>query len=419
MRTLSIVWNSFKMALKELRANKVRTSLSLLGITIGIFCIISVLSTVDSLKVKIQKEISELGNNAIYISKWKFGNDDGGSYPWWKYVGRPEPKVEEMRFIKQNSHYTASTCLFIDNMSFNVAFGDDYLSNVSVYGITEEYNEIQPLEFLAGRYFNQTEFNQGSPVTVVGYGTAEKLFGRPERAMDKMIDIKGKKARVIGVLKKHGQGMIGGWEFDDAAFISYNYAVNFVAVGGPWITKFIMVKAKPGIPNTQLQDELKGLMRSVRRISPTAEDNFSLNDINMFKKAMEPMFANINTGGWFIAILSLIVGAFGVANIMFVSVRERTSQIGLKKAIGANKRSILTEFLLESAFLCIIGGAIGLLLVYIITLILSAVMPFPVYISVSNLILAVGICLFVGLVSGIIPASIAARMDPVVAIRSK
>jgi putative ABC transport system permease protein len=407
------------MALKELRANKVRTLLSLLGITIGIFCIISVLSTVDSLKVKIQKEISELGNNAIYISKWKFGNEDGGSYPWWKYVNRPDPKVEEMHFIKQNSHYAASTCLFIDNMNFNIAYGDDYLSNINVYGITEEYNEIQPLEFLAGRYINQTEFNQGSPVAVVGYGTAEKLFGKPERALDKVIDIKGKKTRVIGVLKKHGQGMIGGWEFDDAAFISYNYALNFVTMAGPWTNKFIMVKAKPDIPNTQLQDELKGLMRSVRRISPTAEDNFSLNDINMFKKAMEPMFANINTGGWFIAILSLIVGAFGVANIMFVSVRERTSQIGLKKAIGANKKSILTEFLLESAFLCIIGGAIGLLLVYIITLILSAIMPFPVYISASNLILAVGICLFVGLVSGIIPASIAARMDPVVAIRSK
>lgn len=406
------------MALNELRANKVRTSLSLLGITIGIFCIITVLSIVDSLKVKIQSEISALGNNAIYISKWQFGNDEG-SYPWWKYISRPEPKVEEMRFIHEHSKLTESVCLFIDNMQFTVGYGDNQLTNISVYGITEEYNQIQPLEFLAGRYITSSEFDQGTPVTVIGYGTAEDLFIKPELALDKTIDIKGKKAKIVGVLKKHGQGMIGGWEFDDAAFISQKYAANFVAMSGPWTTKFIMVKAKAGIPNAELQDELKGLMRSVRRISPTAEDNFSLNDINMFKKQMEPMFNSINIGGWAIAILSLIVGAFGVANIMFVTVRERTSQIGLKKAIGANKRSILTEFLLESAFLCIFGGLIGLILVFITTQILSAIVPFPVFISTYNLALAIGICIFVGLLSGIIPASIAARMDPVVAIRSK
>ena len=160
-------------------------------------------------------------------------------------------------------------------------------------------------------------------------------------------------------------------------------------------------------------------MRSIHRLSPRQEDDFSLNDINMFSQQTDSVFGSINLGGWAIAGLSLIVGAFGVANIMFVTVRERTSQIGLKKAIGAKSGTILTEFLLESAFLCLMGGFIGLFLVFILTKALSAVMPFPITISLGTLTLAISICLIVGVLAGIIPASIAAKMNPVVAIRTK
>jgi putative ABC transport system permease protein len=160
-------------------------------------------------------------------------------------------------------------------------------------------------------------------------------------------------------------------------------------------------------------------MRSIRKLKPTQEDNFSLNDVDAFSSFASGIFGNINKGGWAIAALSLVVGMFGVANIMFVTVRERTSQIGLKKAIGAKRSTILTEFLLESAFLCIMGGMIGLLLVFILTQIATAAIGFPIFISINIMLLAVGICILVGVLAGIIPASIAARMDPVVAIRSK
>jgi putative ABC transport system permease protein len=181
----------------------------------------------------------------------------------------------------------------------------------------------------------------------------------------------------------------------------------------------IMVQGQEGIASSKLKEELTGTMRAVRKLTPTQEDNFALNDINDFSKVISDIFVNVNIGGWAIALLSLIVGMFGVANIMFVSVRERTSQIGLKKAVGAKSRIILTEFLLESSFLCIIGGLIGLTLVFLLTQVLTSALNFPVFISTSNMLLAIGICIIVGIIAGFIPARQASRMDPVVAIRSK
>jgi putative ABC transport system permease protein len=169
----------------------------------------------------------------------------------------------------------------------------------------------------------------------------------------------------------------------------------------------------------QLRDELTGAMRSIRKLKPTQEDDFALNDIDAFSSFASDIFGGINKGGWAIAILSLVVGMFGVANIMFVTVRERTSQIGLKKAIGAKRSVILTEFLLESAFLCIMGGLLGLSIVFILTLASKAIFGFAVFIAPGILVLAISICIIVGVLAGIIPASIAAKMDPVVAIRSK
>ena len=186
-----------------------------------------------------------------------------------------------------------------------------------------------------------------------------------------------------------------------------------------WANPKIIVQGREDVPMEMLRDELAGAMRSLRKLKPTQEDNFSLNDIDSFSKFASDIFANISLGGWVIAIFSLVVGMFGVANIMFVTVRERTSQIGLKKAIGAKRFTILTEFLLESAFLCIMGGLLGLIIVFIVTLSLSAAAGFSIFISADILVLAVSICIVVGILAGIIPATIAARMDPVVAIRSK
>ena len=414
LKLLSILWNSFRMALQELRVNKLRTFLSLFGITIGIFCIIGVLATVDSLEQKVQNDLKSLGNNTIYVDKWNYGG--GNDYPWWKYMKRPPIRYEEMKFIKTKSQLASNAAMFVSS-SVSLTFNDNILNNTSLYGVTEEYNSIQTLEIFQGRYLNETEFNRGTPTGVIGYKVAEELFDFPERAVGKEVTYNGRRVIVVGVIKKQGQSFVGGFNYDECLIVPYRY---FAGVYNPDNSNpFIMVEGKSGIASKALQDELVGIMRQTRRLSPTEEDNFSCNDVAQFSEQVKGFFGQVSAGGWAIAGLSLIVGAFGVANIMFVTVRERTSQIGLKKALGAKRRTILTEFLIESAFLCIIGGLVGLGLVWLLSLVLTSVLPFPIFIAPNIIILALSICIILGIISGIIPASIAAKMDPVVAIRTK
>lgn len=404
------------MAIQELRVNKLRTFLSLFGITIGIFCIIGVLSTVDSLERKVQTDIKKLGSNSIYIDKWQYGGGGGTDYPWWKFVKRPSPKFEEMQIIQSKSTL-AQHIAFTVSSNGTASYENSSLSGINFIGASEDFNKIQSLEMQVGRYINDVEFIRGVPAVVIGYNIAEQLFGKPEKAEGKEVSFQGKRLFILGVLKKEGQSFANAFDFDNCILAPYRFFASVYKPdnSGP----VIIVQGKTGVDPQYLQDELRGVMRQIRRISPTGEENFSLNDISVFAEQTKSFFGSVTIGGWAIAGLSLIVGAFGVANIMFVTVRERTSQIGLKKALGAKSRTILTEFLLESAFLCVLGGLIGLLLVWILTKILSSVMPFPIFIAPNIIILALSICIILGILSGIIPASIAARMNPVVAIRSK
>jgi putative ABC transport system permease protein len=417
IKVLTILWNSFKMALQELRVNKLRTFLSLFGITIGIFCIIGVLATIDSLQTKIKSDLSSFGNNTIYIDKWSYGGGGGeGDYPWWKYTKRPSMKVSEMETIQKKS-YLASNIAFFVSSTQSFTYEENILKGINMYGITNDFNKIQAFNIAYGRYFKDTDFERGVPFGVIGYEVASELFGKPEKALGKTISYRGRRLAVIGIIEKQGSSMLGGFDYDKSCIVTYNY---FASIFNPDNSSpYIMVQAKPGIPSKALQDELNGVMRQLRKLSPTQEDNFTCNDVAQFKDQIESVFGSINSGGWAIAGLSLIVGAFGVANIMFVTVRERTSQIGLKKAIGARSSTILYEFLLESAFLCIIGGLVGLFLVWILALSLSAVLPFAITIAPSIIGLALSICIILGVIAGIIPASIAAKMNPVDAIRTK
>jgi putative ABC transport system permease protein len=414
-RILEIAGSSFRMAIQELWKNKLRTFLSLFGITIGIFCIIGVLSTVQSLEHNLQNEIKSLGSNTIYIDKWDYSAGNGPDFPWWKFVKRPTPKIEELAAIKERTH-SAKFAAFVMNTNDKVSAGDNNLSGVNLYGVTQEFQEIQSIDIAYGRSLIESEFDYGTNSIVIGNEIAEKLLIDPEHAIGKQLTVRGKKCTVVGVIKKQGKTMIGGWNFDQSVVIPYRFARTIIDERRN--DPIIMVQAGTGISTKALQDDLRGVMRSVRKLNPREDDNFALNDINDFSEVMSKAFVSVNIGGWAIAALSLIVGMFGVANIMFVTVKERTPQIGLKKAIGAKNGVILSEFLLESAFLCIIGGMIGILLVFILTKIITIAFDFPIFISTSLLALAVGICIFVGLLAGIIPAYRAAHLDPVVAIRS-
>ena len=415
-RVLEIVASSFKMALQELWKNKLRAFLSLFGVTIGIFCIIGVLATVNSLEYNIQSEIKSLGTNTIYIDKWEYSVGGGPDYPWWKYQKRPSPKYEELDPIKTRTP-TVAYAAFIINSNDNIESSGNVLSGSVVYGITPEFPNIQPVEVQYGRMMTASEFETGANTAIMGNDVAVQLFGSEEKALGKTISIRNRKVMVTGVMKKQGAQMLGGWEFDKCVCITYKFARTMF--DERYASPLLIVKGRDDISSKLLKDDLTGTMRSIRKLSPTQEANFSLNDINDFSDAMSEAFVSINIGGWAIAALSLIVGMFGIANIMFVTVRERTAQIGLKKAVGAKSSVILTEFLLESAFLCIIGGMIGLILVFILTKIVTVVFHFPIFISTSNMLLSIGICIVVGVLAGIIPASQAARMNPVVAIRSK
>jgi putative ABC transport system permease protein len=415
-RTLEIIVSSFKMALQELWKNKLRTFLSLFGVTIGIFCIISVLATVNSLEQNIQNEIKSLGTNTIYYDKWDYTAGGGPDYPWWKYVNRPSPKFEEVRYIKERTN-SAKFVAFAISRQDNVEFGGNVLSGVNIYGVSEDFENIQPVNVGYGRYISDADFNRGTNSVVIGYEIAEKLIGNPEMGVGKDVTVRGKKLHVVGVVKKQGKQMIGGWNFDQSIVIPYRFARTIM--NELRSDPVIMIQGLDNLSSKELKNDLMGTMRAVHRLSPTKEADFALNDVNDFSDAISQAFVGLNIGGAVIGGISLIVGLFGVANIMFVTVRERTAQIGLKKALGAKSRVILSEFLLESAFLCIIGGLIGLSLVFILTQILSGALSFPVYISISNMIWTFLICLIVGVVAGIIPAYKASRMDPVVAIRSK
>ncbi|MEO8569223.1 MAG: ABC transporter permease, partial [Ginsengibacter sp.] len=306
-KTLNILSNSFRLTMQELMVNKLRTSLSLIGISFGIFCIIGVLATVNSLEMNIQNQIKSLGTNTIYVDKWNYSG--GPDYPWWKYVNRPVPKFSEVAFIKERSQLSTKVAFFIRTQG-TIQYEDFALEGVDLYGISEEENDIQPVTIAFGRFISGNEFASGSPVVVMGYDNAENLFGSPSLAIGKQIKIKDKAATVVGVIKKVGKSLIG-WNYDASVMLSYRFARQIFNEDNS--SPAIMVKGKENVTSVALADELEGVMRSIRKLGPKQEDNFTLNQISSFSDKVSSLFSSINLGGWAIGVLSLVVGAFGIA----------------------------------------------------------------------------------------------------------
>lgn len=410
---LSITWNSFKMAMRELRVNKFRTFLSLFGITIGIFCIIGVMSSVSSLDKNIQKDLKTIGNNTIFITKWQWGVA-GNDYPWWEYVKRPPSRYEETDLLLQRSPSTQYAC-YAGTETVAIESNNQVLHPVNLYNVSDAFTQIQDVNIGEGRYISAAEFAAGAPVCILGYENATSLFSKAANAIGQKIFVKGRPAVVVGVFRFYGRNILQGWDYDHCAVMPHTWYRKQFSLNRT--EPFIMAKPKDGIMAADYVSELRGAMRGIRKIGPGEQDNFSLNDINVFADRLKDIFVYVQLGGAVIALFSLIVGAFGVANIMFVTVKERTPVIGLKKALGASKNQILTEFLIESAFLCVAGGLMGLLLLRGAIIFLSKVFQFQVYISAGQVGLTILICVVLGILSGFIPARQAARMDPVNAIR--
>jgi len=411
MIVFKLLIESFLFAMNALVVNKVRTLLSLLGITIGIFSIISVFTVFDSLENNIKSEINSLGSNVLFIQKWPWAM--GGNYPWWKYLNRPEPKVSEMEELQKRSS-TVESAAFMLGVNRNVYYQNNQMENLPIFSVSQDYNKILPFDLEAGRYFTQVESHRGNNVAIIGTEIADNLFQGID-PIGKKIKVFGRKLTVIGVTKKEGESIFGDSK-DNRVFIPINYARGVIDVKN--IGSTIAVMAKPGISNQQMIDELTGIMRSIRKLPPRADDSFAINETDIISKGFDQLFAVIAMVGWFIGGFSLLVGGFGIANIMFVSVKERTSQIGIQKSLGAKNYFILLQFLFESIFLSLMGGIVGLLIVFILTFFSESILNFELTLTFGNVFLGVFVSALIGLVSGFVPSYSASRLDPVEAMRS-
>ncbi|MDD3687628.1 MAG: ABC transporter permease [Bacteroidales bacterium] len=391
--------------------NKLRTFLSLLGITIGIFSIIFVMTTIDSLERSIKDNVSSLGTNTVYIQKWPwtFGPD----YPWWKYLNRPVPKMHEYEKVSAQSLY-ADKVAFAASTTRTVEYEDKSVANTGIFLTTHDYDKIEALEIEKGRYFSQMESNNGRNVAIIGAVIAEQLYGQAD-PLNKEIKIAGRKLTVIGVFKKEGEDMFNN-SMDEVVQIPINFGKTMFDVESEALNPFIVVSAKQGVSTEQLIDELTVIMRTIRRLTPVEEDDFALNQPSMITKSLESIFSALDIAGIIIGGFAILVGGFGIANIMFVSVKERTREIGIQKAIGAKSYLILIQFLTEASVLSLVGGILGLVLVWILTIVLSNATPMNFAMSFGNVLSGTLISIIIGIVSGYAPARKAARLDPVAAM---
>ena len=410
---LRLLKESFVFAFISLATNKLRTFLSLLGITIGIFAIILVYSIVDSLEKNIRDSVSQFGDNVVYVQKWPWGG--GGEYAWWKYLNRPVPLNSEVELLRRRSQYA-------ENIAFGSSLGGATVkrdgfsaSGVDVLGTTFEYNKIWNFELAQGRYFTEAEMSAGRPYCIIGASIAEGVFLPGEEIIGQRITISGQKLTVIGVFEKVGESLVG-QSYDKMVIVPFK-KVRMVVNTDKSDSNVIMVSAKEGVSIAQLKDELTGIMRSIRRLRPGADDNFALNDPSLISNQLDSLFGALGVMGTIIGMFSILVGGFGIANIMFVSVRERTNEIGIQKALGAKDFIILAQFLTESVVLCLLGGAAGLVLVGAAAYIAAKAFDLEIFLSLYNVALGLGLSAGIGLVSGLVPAWMAARLNPVDAIR--
>ncbi len=413
---LKIFWESSLQALSALMGNKLRTFLSLLGITIGIFCIITVKSAVDSLQKNIVEGFNELGSDVIYLDRMPWNEDPGMNY--WKYAKRPTPSFEDFQTIQKKSKLASKAAFVVFTGGRTIKHESNYVDNAFIMGSTFDYNQIQDIQLQEGRYFTQSEYNSGANKVILGYKLYNELFPKAN-GVGQNVKLFGQKYQVVGFLESEGENMFNFLNFDEVIWIPYTSVKKFVNTRDENSTgKMLVIKAIDPDNLQDLKGEITGIMRAARRLKPVEGDNFALNELSMLSQVLDSVFKVLNIAGFMIGIFALIVGMVSVANIMFVSVKERTNIIGIKKALGAQRKVILMEFLIESVILCIIGGVIGLILVFVVLKLISMAIPFEMSMSFNNMLVGVVTSVIVGIISGVIPAMQASALDPVEAIRA-
>ncbi len=409
-----LMGESVIFAFSSLKTDKFRTFLSLFGVSIGIFSIVAVFTAVDALQSNIKQGFSAFGGDVIYLQQWPWGPDQGGEYKWWEYRKRPPVTEDEYSYIKSYSK-TAEEVTYFSNFYKIFKRDRNYFNNGYVIAVSPNINKVINYEIEFGRDFSIMEGRGAANVAIIGNNVAEVLF--PEgNAVGKTMKVGGKTANVIGVIKKQGKSMVQIFDTDNAVMVPLNFGKTMYNVsrsGG-----MIAMSPKDKVDKEEFLFDTKQILRSHRRLKPAQKDNFAVNEITFLTNIVSEIMKIVNIVGWVIGGFSLLIGGFGIANIMFVSVKERTNQIGIQKALGAKKYVILTQFLVEAAVLSIAGGLLGVLLVWGISLLFQNNETFPLVMTFANATKGLVIAAVIGLISGLIPAYNAANLDPVKAINS-
>ena len=411
---LRLLRESFNFAINALVNNKLRTFLSLLGVTVGIFSIVGILAAVDSLKKEIEGSISGLDNNTIIVMRYPFGATD---VPRWRLEQFPDVTYEEYQYLSRSLPDAEAVSYVMNVPSETIRYEEKTVSNVQIAATSQEYYDIEALQIAEGRFFNEAEANSGASVIVLGDEIARKLFGNTN-AVGKTVRMYGRKFSVIGVLKKEGSGLFGNSK-DSAVFLPVNMTRRIYGDNNKSTFPQIIIKPMRDIDQAEFMAIVKQRLRTHRGIKPDDIETFFVNQLKGFMDIIDSITGQLNFMGALISGFSLLVGGFGIANIMFVSVKERTNLIGIQKSLGAKNKFILYQFLFEAVVLAVIGGLVGLALVWFATLVMSQFTgDFEFVLSLGNILIGTSVSVVIGLISGIVPAISASRLSPVEAIRT-
>ena len=409
MHLFTEFFEGMRIALRAVKANKLRSILTTLGIVIGITSVTAMATVINGVEQNFEEQMSELGTDVLYIEKWPWARGPG--FKWWNYINRPDIKPQLAEVVSDRSRFAVAAVPVV-NTGRAVRYQDKSISGVGIQGSTSHYPNVYSVDLDSGRFYNDLEDRSGRNVAVVGAGIAEELFPI-EEPIGKMIRIAGVRFQVIGVLMRKGSDAEGSGQSDLLIQIPFtSFKNNF---GMARRSASVRVKVANSELMVDAKDELTGIVRAARRLDARDENDFEINEQQSLREQLAPVKLTIYAIGIFLSALSLLVGGIGVMNIMFVSVKERTREIGIRKAIGAKRRTILLQFMIEAILVCIIGGIIGVLIAISITGLIN--LFFPALLPMSTVVVAFVICIMIGVIFGLAPAWTAAKAEPIEALR--